>query len=165
MWKWLGMVRSLIRRLGVGIPEEVAMSQHRSEFRFRESAQNALGFLIKDYGFTCVKACDLRVRYESNKVYIEMIHGLHDCEVYISFGRLTTQEAFSFTLFLKLVNPNLEKSLGDRMVNTPETVMATVNSLAQVLQSEGQGIIKGDDKVFVRMKDVRWWDFFPEALG
>jgi hypothetical protein len=78
---------------------------------------------------------------------------------------LGTQERYYFQLFLKLVNPALEKSLGDRMVDTPETVAATVRAVANALQSEGQGIIKGDDEVFERMKDVRWWHFFPEALG
>jgi hypothetical protein len=141
------------------------MSQARSDMQFRKHAQNALEFLVKDHAFTCVGASDLQVRYESSKVYIEMIHGLHDCEVYISFGRLNSQESFSFTLFLRLVNPTFEKSLGDRMVNTPETVAATVNAVAKSLQSEGQGIIKGDDEVFERMKDVHWWDFDPEALG
>jgi hypothetical protein len=94
-----------------------------------------------------------------------MLHGLHDCEVHISFGRVGTQERYSFQLFLQSVNPALEKSLGDRMVDTPETVAATVSAVAKTLQVEGQGIIKGDDEVFERMKEVRWWHFRPEALG
>jgi hypothetical protein len=141
------------------------MTRARSDLRFREEAQNALAFLVKDHGFSCVTASDLRVRYESKKVYIEMLHGLQDCEVHVKFGRLSRQEGYSFTLFLKLVNPILEKRLGDRMVDTPETVAVTVRAVAEALQSEGQGIIKGDDEVFERMKDVRWWDFCPEALG
>lgn len=141
------------------------MTQARSDLHFRGEAQNALAFLVKDHGFSCVAASDLRVRYESNKVYIDMLHGLQDCEVHINFGRLGRQEEYSFTLFLKSVNPALEKSLGDRMVDTPETVAATVRAVAEALQSEGQEIIKGDDKVFERMKDVRWWHFCPEALG
>ena len=140
------------------------MSQARSEMQFREKAQKALE-LLKDKGFTCVLASERRVRYESSKVYIEMIHGLHDCEVYIDFGRLNTEERFYFPMFLRMVNPTLEKSLGDRMVDTPDTIAATTNALAKALQSEGQGIIKGEDEVFERMKDVHWWDFDPEALG
>ena len=127
------------------------MSEARSEMQFREGAQDALEFL-KDQGFTCVGATERRVRYESSKVYID-------------FGRLKTEERFNFTLFLRLVNPTLEKSLGDRMVDTPDTIAATANALAKALQSEGQGIIKGEDEVFERMKDVHWWDFDPEALG
>jgi hypothetical protein len=110
-----------------------------------------------------VLARDLGVRYESAKVYIEMIHGLHDCEVYISFGRLKLQERFSFSFFLKLVNPTLEKSLGDRMVDTPDTVAATVSALASALQSEGKAIIEGADELFERMKHIHWWDFPDEC--
>ena len=139
------------------------MSETRSQMQFREKAQNALEFLTYQ-GFTCVDASELRVRYESSKVYIEMCHGLHDCEVFIDFGRLNTEDSFNFTLFLRLVNSTLEKRLGDRMVDTPETIAVTANALAKALQSEGQGIIKGEDEVFERMKDVHWWDFDAEAL-
>ena len=140
------------------------MGDRRGAGRLREAARDALKFL-KGQGFTCVDASDLDVRYESSKVYIEMIHGLRDCEVYINFGRLKTKERMSFSLFLRLVNPTLEKSLGDRMVDTPDTIAATANALAKALQSEGQGIINGEDELFERMKDVRWWHFDPEALG
>ena len=140
------------------------MTQASSDLRFCEAAQNALAFLVEDHGFSTVAASELRVRYESKTVYIEMLHGLRDCEVHINFGRLDRQEEYSFTLFLELVNPAVEKSLGDRMVNTPDTVAATVDAVAKALQSEGQGIIKGVDELFERMRDVRWWHFCPEAL-
>ena len=140
------------------------MTQIRSGLRFGEEAKSALAFLVKDHGFSCVTASDLHVRYESTKVYIEMHHGFRDYEVHIIFGRLETHERYSFELFLQLVNPALDKSLGDRMVDTPETVAATVSAVANALRSEGQGIIKGEDEVFERMKDVFWWHFCPEAL-
>lgn len=146
-------------------PRDVAMFEDRSEYRFREAAQDALGFLIKDHGFTCADASDLQVTYVSDKVHIDMNHGLHDCEVYISFGRVDRHESFSLQLFLKLVNPTLEKSLGDRMVDKPETVATTAKALARALQLEGQAIIKGDDEVFERIKPIRFWHFWPEALG
>jgi hypothetical protein len=94
-----------------------------------------------------------------------MDHGMRDCEVYISFGRLNTQENFSFSLFLELINPTLEKNLGDRMADEPGTVAATVKAVAEALKSEGHGIIVGDDALFDRMSGVRWWHFRPETLG
>lgn len=140
------------------------MSQSRKDIHFSEAARNALAFLAKDYCFSVVTVSDRRVRYESDTVFIEMLYGLRDCEIYIEFGRLKKQESYSFTLFLRLVNPDLEKCMGDRMANSPETIAATVNALVKALRSEGQGIIEGDCDIFERMKDVRWWDFCPEAL-
>lgn len=139
------------------------MNQIRSELRFCEEAQAALKFLAKD-GFECIAASERQVRYESAKVYIEILHGFHDFEVHIVFGRMEKQERYSFELFLKSVNPALEKTLGDRMADTPETVAATVRAVSLALQSDGQEIIIGDDDVFECMKDVRWWQFCPEAL-
>ena len=106
----------------------------------------------------------MRVRYESSQVYVEVNHGIQDCEVYLSFGRMGTDERFCFALFLKLINPALEKKLGARIAATPEMVATIATSLGMALQSEGKGIIRSDVDVFDRMKFVRWWHFSPEVL-
>ena len=125
----------------------------------------AFDFLVQEFGFTCAIASCTRVRYESIRVYIEVNRCRRDGEVSISFGRLNTEECFSFWLFLKLVNPTLAKSFGVGIANTTEEVAAIVNALAMALRSEGKAIIIGDDSSFERMKDVHWWDFCPEALA
>jgi hypothetical protein len=139
------------------------MPRGRSRLGFKKEANVALRWL-EPHGFKCTEANDLCVRFESGKVFIEMIHGVRDYEVYISFGRLAKEEEFSFQLFLCKFNPALEKSLGDRMVDTPETVAATVKALADAFQSEGHGIFRGDDELFDLMKGVFWWHFHPKAL-
>jgi hypothetical protein len=87
-----------------------------------------------------------------------------DCEVSISFGRKDQKEDFSFTLFLRLVNPELEKQLGERIAYKPEQVDQSLRQLSSALQSEGKKIIDGDDTTFEKMKSVRWWDFDPDAV-
>jgi hypothetical protein len=139
------------------------MSTDRSRLGFKNEAKSALGWLLQ-HGFRCTETSDLRVRWESSKVSIEIGHDERDYEVYVSFGRLREKEHFSFRMFLCKFNPSLDKSLGDGMVDTPETVAATVRALARALQIEGQGIIRGDDELFEVMKGVFWWHFHPEML-
>lgn len=140
------------------------MSEEGKTINFLEEARSAFEFLIENYGFRGVAATSHKVRYESKTVFIEIGYGSYDCEVAIEFGRLERDETFSFTGFLRLVNPQLEKQMGDRIAYELDKVRTDLIALARALQSEGQAILKGEDSIFERMKDVRWWDFEPEAL-
>lgn len=134
-----------------------------SMFRFSEAVHTEFAFL-EEHGFSCISASPAKVRYESEKVYIEVSHGAHDGEVSISFGRMKDREEFSFTLFLRLTDPTFEKALGERLANNADEVRDCVRKLAETLRTRGQPIIAGQDWIFERMKDVRWWDFDPGAL-
>jgi len=156
------MVGNLIPRLASGALEDSVMAE-KPTFRFQEETQLCFAFLrASNFRVACTSA--QKVRYESESVYIEVTHGERDGEVSIAFGRLAKNEEFSFTLFLRLVNPVLEKELGERMADQPDEIRNCLHQLAEALQSEGKEIISGDNTVFDRMKDVRWWDFQPDAL-
>ena len=130
---------------------------------FAETVQKEFAFLL-EHGFSCVYRSPTKVRYESKMVYIEVFHSERDGEIGISFGRLHEKEAFSFTLFLRLVNSALERALGERLASNAEQVRQCVIGLAHALRSRGGPIISGQDWIFERMKNVRWWDFEPDAL-
>jgi hypothetical protein len=140
------------------------MSEDSNAVNFPQEAQTAFNNLLGSHGFAFFSATPLKVRYESKKVFVEIGYGAYDCEVAIEFGRLQRDEKYSFTLFLQLVNPSLEKQLGDRIAYDLNKVRTDLAALARVLQSEGQAILMGEDSVFERMKGVRWWDFQPDAL-
>jgi hypothetical protein len=137
--------------------------QEARRFDFAEDAYAAFVFL-NEYGFSCVSTSSNGVRYESEWVYLEIAYEERDGEVFVSFGRTSQNEKFSFTLFLRLVNSDLDKQLGERLADSPEAIRESLTKLAEALKTEGQPIIDGDDAVFDRMKSVRWWDFRPDAL-
>lgn len=140
------------------------MSGDAKAVTFPQEVQASFKFVIEKFGFKDVAETSHKVRYESKHVFIEIYYGSYDCEVAIDFGRLGKDETFSFTGFLRLVNPNLDKQMGDRIAYELERVRKDLTALADALQSEGQSILKGEDAIFERMKDVRWWDFQPDAL-
>jgi hypothetical protein len=139
----------------------------RETLGFEEATARAFDLLEKSYGFRKTLASEKKVRYESEKVYIEINYGDYDYELSLAFGRLNRgePERFDFTLFLRLVNPTLEQALGERIADKPEAVRDTLHKLAEALQTQGMDIITGNDVAFERMKSVRWWHFKPEALG
>ena len=132
-------------------------------FEFAETVQREFAFLLKE-GFACVSTSPTKVRYESKIVYIEVSYSDLDGEVAISFGRLKEKEEFSFTLFLRLVDSALERALGERLAYNTDQVRHCVVGLSNALKSRGWPIISGQDWIFERMKNVRWWDFQPDAL-
>jgi hypothetical protein len=134
-----------------------------STFRFTEAVQTSFEFL-SEHGFACVSASACKVRYESPKVYLEVSHGEWDREVSISFGRVKNHEEFSFTLYLRLIDPDFERALGERLANNADEVRHCVAKIAEALRSRGGPIISGQDSMFERMRDVRWWDFQPDAV-
>lgn len=137
--------------------------EKRSPSNFPEAVRQRFGFL-EHYGFACVFRSESKVRYESTKAYVEISHGEWDSEIALSFGRIATEEKFSFTLFLRLKNPALEMALGERLAVDAAQVETCLGKLADALQSEGEEILGGDESVFEQMKDVRWWHFQPDAL-
>lgn len=134
---------------------------NRDKLYFSEHTQAAFVFLEEEFGFIRTHTSSRKVRYETKAVFIETCHGDYDFEVSTAFGRQhpSESERFDFTLFLRLVNPALEKALGERIADNEEKVKETVCSLAKALRSEGIDIIKGRDAVFDRMKNVTWWQF------
>lgn len=130
---------------------------------FPNDTRRAFAF-VERHGFSCVLASSSRVRYESSCVFVEIRHSDHDGEVEISFGRLPNGEEHSFTLFLRLVNPKLEIALGERLVENRQQLIACLDKLSGALQLEGQPILAGDEQVFERMRQVRWWHFQPDAV-
>lgn len=140
--------------------------ENRFKLNFEEEATVAFHFLEKEYGFSRTLSATQKVRYESKKAFIEINHGGYDFEISIAFGRLNMSEPeqFDFTLFLRLVNPSLEKSLGERIADKPDTVRETVRKVAAAFRSEGIDIINGNEAIFNRMKTVAWWQFKPDTF-
>jgi hypothetical protein len=130
---------------------------------FSDEAKQAFAF-VQSAGFSCVLSSSSKVRFQSDSIYFEVCLSERDGEVSIDFGRLGKEEGFSFTLFLRLVNPALEHALGMRLVEKREQLKAALTALSEALKENGQPILRGEDLVFERMKQVRWWDFEPQAL-
>jgi len=131
---------------------------------FVEAVKSNFSYLVTEFSFSAPKISSRSARYESAKVFVEVLHGERDDEISISFGRLATDEYFSFTLFLRSVDPQLEKTLGERIVYKSSDVADCVQGLAAALRDQGKFILVGQDKVFEKMKEVRWWHFQPDAL-
>jgi hypothetical protein len=130
---------------------------------FSDGARDAFGFL-PTFGFACASSTTTCVRFESDRVYVEVKLGVRDGEASINFGRLGQDQGFSFRLFLKLVNPARDRQLGECLVENIVQLRVVLAQLAMALREDGRPILFADEQLFRKMDTVRWWDFQPEAL-
>lgn len=119
------------------------MAPNDMDFDFPMEAQRAFSFMDA-YGFSCVSISSSKVRYKSAVVGIDICYGESDGEVSISFGRIAKQEAFSFTLFLRLVDPQFEKDLGERLAASQAQLRECREKVAWALNRKGRSILQGD---------------------
>jgi hypothetical protein len=85
---------------------------NREELGFESAVSRQFDFLVSANGFRCTHRSTSRVRFESEKVFIEIDHGLKDYEVGIGFGRTGVGETFNFRLFLRRFFPAEETQTG-----------------------------------------------------
>ena len=109
---------------------------NRLELGFSAAVLRDFAFLVRDHGFHCTQS-ELSVRYESEKVFVEVYHGIYDYEIGIHFGRLNSSERFDFTLYLRRFFPDIEPLIGSRSADTSAKVDALTKALADALRKDG----------------------------
>jgi len=128
---------------------------------FPELVERSFAFLVREHRFRCTKAEPDWVRYESTKVFIDILYSitgpLADHAVLIMFGRLgRVGEDLAFSDFLFRLNPQFIKSLGEMIVWKPEQLGDLVERLAHALQSHGSDILQGKEEIFEMMQKCHW---------
>jgi hypothetical protein len=131
---------------------------------FESSVLSCFNFLVRDYGFRCVEHSASKIRFESERVFIEIYHSCRGNEIGIDVGRRDRSESFSFAMFLRRYFPAIDQALGERLADAPEKVAEVVEGLCNALRIHGQKIIEGDIDLYKEMEKVRWWHFRPEAI-
>ena len=130
---------------------------NREDLAFESAVIQKFAF-IGEYGFLPTQRSLTTVRFESDKVFVEIFHGLKDYEVGIRFGSKDRNKTLSFRLFLKHFFPGSIEQLGNCIADTPAAVIETVTKAAQMFQATGEGIVDADMRVFDEMDKVLWWD-------
>ena len=85
----------------------------RERLQFEAEVIRNFQYLVSELGFQVTKQDAYLVRYESEKVIVEVFHGLKDYEVGIHFGLVGMKKVHSFTLFLRRFFPEAEKDIGN----------------------------------------------------
>jgi len=71
---------------------------NRADLGFSEAVQGAFGFLVAEFGFRITESNPTLVRYESERVFLNVYHGRRSYEIDVEIGRLPLVERRRYRL-------------------------------------------------------------------
>lgn len=131
----------------------------RAKLGFRGAVLSAFGFLENDYGFRCVKTEVTLVRYESDRVFVNVYHGrgsyFMDVEIGPLSGNPEMEERFSLRHVLKLAAALETTGYTEYQVSHAEHVKEFVDKLAELTKIYAGDVLRGQPKVFEQLRALQ----------
>ena len=125
---------------------------------FRELAEGSVGMVVDEFGFALSEQQPNLLRYDNGNVFLDLTHHPRDGEVAIEFGRVGTDERYSFLLYMRSRAPGDDVAAHDGICWTVEDVREELGRLARALATHGRPILEAEPRAFEGMKAVRWWN-------
>lgn len=130
----------------------------RAALAFPEVVCSEFDFLIKNR-FRCVRIEPTFVRYESDKIFINVYHGRTSYELGLEVGPLMTAVepdlGYSFSALLSLAAPPEAATYRNFIAKTPTALKTGVLLLREKFQACGWEILRADPDIFVKLKAQR----------
>lgn len=131
------------------------------DFRFSDKVLSTFDFLSSKYGFHCVKKEQFFVRYESAKVFINLIFdGTRSYELGIGIGQkgITSgkhEQSFSLGEVLRCIEAPKHRAFDCVQVTTPELLSKFLFAYAELLDRYAKDLITGSESFFRRLSKCR----------
>ncbi|MFA5794640.1 MAG: hypothetical protein WC980_06190 [Candidatus Brocadiia bacterium] len=124
---------------------------------FRESALEAFGFLVKEFGFKCTQKGPQRVRYESKSVFAVVSQDPQSYKIEFIIGRLPdTAESLNYTIVDIINSAGAAKEAGNTSFQSSDekTARRMILELAGLVKKYAPAFLAGDDAAFKRLEDM-----------
>lgn len=127
---------------------------------FKEIAVGAFGFLIKEFGFRLVKFNNDMVRFQTAKVFLNIILGRASRELKVEVGLLPnkydeTQHKFSLTEIIELLGDRRESEYLYFQGLNKEQLEKHLPILAELVRKHARDVLKGDYLVILNLERLR----------
>lgn len=126
----------------------------RSLLRFSEEVKVHFAFLV-DYGFHCSRSQETLMRFESERLAINVFHGRQSYEIGLQLEDVLGSESYSFSEVLRLVNYGRAEHYRDYATRTVEGVAAGVRELASLFRKCVDTGVLNDSEFFRQLKMQR----------
>lgn len=126
----------------------------RDKLRFAEAVMDHFGFLISEYRFSCVARESTYVRYESQRVFVDVYHGRASYEIGIEVGLIPTPGTPARKVSLIELAEYFGVDAGELLrcqYTTQAGVAEYVSQLAQFLRVHGEAVFEGSPAAFESM--------------
>jgi len=134
--------------------------QERYKLGFREEVLSQFNYLITEYGFQCVKTEVTLVRYESQKVFINIYHGRASYELNVEIGLLINsfilgEQNYTLTELVELEGAPNGTYQAYFQVSSQAGVKKFVPIIAKYVKEHAHNILIGDKSTFERLAQIR----------
>jgi len=135
------------------------VEKDRAQLGFAEAVLTAFDFLVESYGFRVTRAEPTLVRFESQRVFVNIYHGRSSYELGLEIGRLIGESGegehpFSLDTILMLDGAqNPPKALFQ--ASTSQDVNDCVHKLASLVRKYAASALAGDNLTFKRLAEIR----------
>lgn len=130
-----------------------AQSNCRHALGFESSAIKAFGFLNSKYGFRIAERSSTLLRFESDRVFVNVYHGRSSYEIGVEIGRIADSPSRRFrlpTIIAALAGKD-ESLNAAPQASKPETVRDSLRQLATLVAAFCGDLLRADDKTFEKV--------------
>lgn len=132
----------------------------RHRLGFAASVQSAFGFLVSKYGLRCLRAESTFVRYQSERVFVNIYHGRASYELGFEVGQLPEypcqpERPFRLGEIIQLAGAEQETGYTFLQASSEERVRRLVPELADLVQRYAGPALDGDPETFQQLAEVR----------
>ncbi|MEQ8766971.1 MAG: hypothetical protein RL885_23860 [Planctomycetota bacterium] len=123
--------------------------------RFPESCQEAFRYL-SDWSFRVVRSEDTLVRFESDRVFIQVFHGRTSFEIGLEVGLLRNASRLDHDLsaVIELTDPDAAQRGQPGFASQPTRVATLLTEPAELFRQYGRTVAQGDAEVFRRLETI-----------
>lgn len=129
----------------------------RARFAFCDAVQRTFGFLTEHH-FQCVRTEPTFVRYESDRVFVNVYHGRSSYELGVEVGLLDfdkTERGYSLSALIGLIDPQEAANYRNFVATTSELVEVGVKTLSEKFKAYAWDTLRGDPIVFAKLEQQR----------
>jgi len=135
-------------------------AQNRDKLGFMEEVLNQFDFLKTEYEFNCVKTEVTFVRYESNKVFINVYHGRASYELGFEIGLQpsslnTSERKFTLSEIIELAGALGDTGYTYYQVSTKDGIKEFVPKVAELVKKYAKNALLGDILTFEKMELIQ----------
>lgn len=132
----------------------------RNQLGFKEEALNAFSFLLKDYGFHLVKEETTFLRYENDKVFVNIYHGRASFELGFEIGLLPqsimdSETKHSLLEIIELHNKQKDLDYTFFQASTKDRVVEYIPKLSHLVKLYAKDALLGDASVFKKLGEIQ----------
>jgi hypothetical protein len=140
-----------------------------TDFGLQEQAERHFAFLVSENGYKVIDSTPSRVRFESQKVFIELVfEGNRSYELGLLVGNTKLKDignlAFSIDEILRFYGAPEAKRFSLIQVTSRDTLALFVEQLSNILRKYGKEFIEGDEKYFIELSKQRGREIENYAL-